>query len=107
MSVSSLLASRAYADAASAPKQAGEAAAGLEARAGEGASFGELVSGYLEDAIETGKTGEVMAKQAVQGNADMIDVVTAISAAETTLETVVAVRDKVIEAYESIIRMPI
>ena len=42
-----------------------------------------------------------------QGKAQLIDVATAISAAETSLETVMAVRDQVINAYQEIMRMPI
>ena len=37
----------------------------------------------------------------------MVDVVTAVAEAEATLQTVVAVRDKVIAAYNDIIKMPI
>jgi len=105
MSISSLIASNAYAEAAKAPTTIAETA--KSGQAAGGANFGDMVTDYLEDAVATGKAGEVLAQGAVQGKADMLDVVTAISAAETTLQTVVAVRDKVIEAYESIIRMPI
>ena len=41
------------------------------------------------------------------GEAELIDVVTAVSAAEISLETVVAVRDEVVKAYQEILRMPI
>jgi flagellar hook-basal body complex protein FliE len=41
------------------------------------------------------------------GQADIVDVVTAIAAAETQLQTVIAVRDQVISAYQEILRMPI
>jgi flagellar hook-basal body complex protein FliE len=43
----------------------------------------------------------------VQGKAELVDVVTSISAAEASLETVMAVRDQVISAYQEIMRMPI
>jgi len=46
------------------------------------------------------------AKQAA-GQADIVDVVNAVNAAEITLDTVVAVRDKVVQAYQSIMNMPI
>jgi flagellar hook-basal body complex protein FliE len=39
--------------------------------------------------------------------AELVDVVTAVTQAEITLETVTAVRDKVISAYQDIMRMPI
>ena len=53
------------------------------------------------------KTGETMAAKQVTGKADMVSVVNAVNAAELTLDTVVAVRDKVIQAYQSIMNMPI
>jgi flagellar hook-basal body complex protein FliE len=43
----------------------------------------------------------------VAGKTELIDVVTAISSAEASLETVMAVRDQVISAYQEIMRMPI
>ena len=43
----------------------------------------------------------------VAGRGDIVDVVTAIAAAETQLQTVIAVRDQVISAYQEILRMPI
>ena len=43
----------------------------------------------------------------VQGKADLVDVATAISSAQASLETVMAVRDQVISAYQEIMRMPI
>ena len=48
-----------------------------------------------------------MATKQVAGQADMVDVVNAVNTAEITLDTVVAVRDKVIAAYQDIMRMPI
>ncbi|CAN0606416.1 unnamed protein product [Ectocarpus sp. 12 AP-2014] len=43
----------------------------------------------------------------VQGRADVVDVVTAVAETEVLLETVVTVRDRVIQAYQEILRMPI
>jgi flagellar hook-basal body complex protein FliE len=43
----------------------------------------------------------------IAGKGDLVDVVTAIGAAEQALETVVAVRDKVVNAYQDIMRMQI
>ena len=107
MSITSLIASKAYADAG-AMKVNGGTDLGESANGAQGqGSFTNLVSGLLDDAVHTGKSGEAMAIQSLGKESDMIDVVTALSAAETTLETVIAVRDKVVAAYESIIRMPI
>jgi len=105
MSIESLMASKAYSNANDVTGQAGKGAAA----AGEpgAANFGEMLETLVQDAVQTGKASEAQAMAAVTGETEMIDVVTAITAAEMTLETVVAVRDKVIEAYDKIMRMPI
>jgi len=77
------------------------------AAAAPAASFGALLEKVLEDAVEAGHAGERTATQAVVGRADLQDVVAAVHAAEVTLQTVVAVRDRMISAYQDIIRMPI
>jgi flagellar hook-basal body complex protein FliE len=43
----------------------------------------------------------------MQGTLDAQAVVEAVAAAELTVQTVTAVRDRVIEAYQELIRMPI
>mgnify|MGYP006194452713 CR=1 FL=1 len=53
------------------------------------------------------KAGEAATLQALTGKPDMTQVVTAVSNAEVTLQAAVAVRDKVIQAYLDVIRMPI
>ncbi len=76
------------------------------APAGE-AGFGAIVSGMVEglgDAL--GKAEQASIRQ-VAGKGDLIDVATAIGAAETALDTVVAVRDRVVSAYGEIMRLQI
>jgi flagellar hook-basal body complex protein FliE len=53
------------------------------------------------------RAAETQMASAVQGQGSLIDVVTAVSSAEASLETVMAVRDQVIQAYQEIMRMPI
>lgn len=77
------------------------------AAATPGGSFGDMLSGILNDAQTTGRAAEQKAASGIQGKGDLVDVVTAISSAEMSLETVVAIRDKVIAAYQDIMRMPI
>ena len=48
-----------------------------------------------------------MTAQVVTGEAELVDVVTAMAAAEVQLESVIAVRDQVIKAYREIMQMPI
>ena len=86
----------------------GAAPAATSAGAGAGAgSFSDFLTGAIKDSIGTMKQGEAMASQQVAGKADIVDVVQAVNAAEITLDTVVAVRDKVVAAYQSIMNMPI
>ena len=69
--------------------------------------FGDFLSKAMQDGIGTMKQGETMAARQVAGQANIVDVVGAVNQAEITLDTVVAVRDKVVQAYQSIMNMPI
>jgi flagellar hook-basal body complex protein FliE len=75
--------------------------------AAPGAGFGDFLSGALKDAVGNIKAGEQAAAQQVAGKADIVNVVSAVNQAEMTLDTVVAVRDKVIQAYQTVMQMPI
>jgi len=75
--------------------------------AGTASSFTDFLSGAMQNAVSTMKAGEQMAANQAAGKADMVDVVNAVNSAELTLDTVVAVRDKVIAAYQNIMQMPI
>jgi flagellar hook-basal body complex protein FliE len=72
-----------------------------------GVSFGGLVSSMIGDASTAMKGAESASAKQVAGKGDLVDVVTAIGAAEMALDTVVAVRDKVVGAYSEIMRMQI
>lgn len=69
--------------------------------------FGELLNNVMTDMTKSTKAAETQMTGAVQGQNNMIDVVTAVSSAEAQLETVIAVRDQVIAAYQQIMQMPI
>ncbi len=73
----------------------------------DGGGFADLVKDAVQQAVKTGNSGEQVTAQAVEKSADLNQVVTAVAEADLTLQTVVAVRDRVIEAYKDIIRMPI
>ena len=60
-----------------------------------------------EEVVGTLNEGEMQSLKAAAGTADLTDVVTAMSQAEVTLQTVVTVRDRVVQAYQEILRMPI
>ena len=105
MAIDGLGAAKAYLDTARATAGAGR---GGDADVAQGlGGFGDLVRAQLSDAVQTGQRAEGVMTQAAVGRADLVDVVTAVAAAETTLQTVVAIRDQVISAYQDIIRMPI
>ena len=81
---------------------------GMEARVSPpGKTFADMLGDVAKDAKTGGLAAEKLSVQAVAGTADINDVVTAVANAEVTLQTVVAVRDKVISAYQDILRMPI
>ncbi len=83
---------------------------GVGAKPGMGAdnvSFSDFLKDKVSDTIETLKAGEKMQAQAITGEADLADVVQAVTSAELSLQTVVAVRDRMINAYQEIMRMPI
>ncbi len=61
----------------------------------------------MQGVVDAGKTSDRMSLDLVNGKGDIVDVVTAISQTEIAMETMVTVRDRVISAYEEIMRMPI
>ncbi|PSC04302.1 flagellar hook-basal body complex protein FliE [Alsobacter soli] len=81
---------------------AGKAVAGAQ-----GGSFADALTNVLQTVADAGKQADQQAAKAAAGKADMVDVVTAVAESETALETLVAVRDRVISAYEEIMRMQI
>ncbi len=69
--------------------------------------FSSLVGQALEATAEAGRKADVQAASVVTGRSDIVDVVTAVAESEAAIETLVAVRDRVIAAYEEIMRMPV
>ena len=66
-----------------------------------------MVKKFATDAIATGEESEKQTAAAAAGKADINKVVVAVAEAEVTLNTVVSIRDRVIEAYREITRMPL
>jgi flagellar hook-basal body complex protein FliE len=95
----------AYANAAKAMTGAVEGDNGAAAAAGE--TFGQLLKQAASDSAKTGSDSEKQSLLATAGKANVTDVVSAVSAAEVTLQAVTAVRDKAVAAYQEILRMPI
>ena len=70
-------------------------------------SFASLVGDMIGDVREATTASEIASAKALTGEADMVEVVTAVSNAEMVVDTVVRVRDKVMQAYQQITKMPI
>ncbi len=73
----------------------------------DGVSFSDFLRQKTAESVDTLKESEKTSARAVTGESDLTDVVQAVTAAELTLQTVVAVRDRLISAYQEIMRMPI
>lgn len=70
-------------------------------------SFGALLKDALGAVVEAGRKSDAQAQAAAAGKANIVDVVTAVAETEVAIDALVAVRDRVITAYEEIMKMPI
>ncbi|QFT95160.1 flagellar hook-basal body protein FliE [Roseovarius sp. THAF9] len=77
-----------------------------EPNAGQG-DVGEAGKGLARDFAATLQDAEFTAKAAMSGEADPHALVQALAQTELAVETAVTVRDKVVEAYQEILRMPV
>ena len=100
--VSPILAAKAY---AAIQNQAASSVGA--AQEGAGGAFSDMVKSAMNEAVHASRTAEIKMADHVQGKAELVDVVTAVASAQASLETVMAVRDQVIAAYQEIMRMPI
>ena len=84
---------------------------GLTKGAGEmsggGQSFGALVKDAVNALSKTSHNSDMQTQAAAAGKANIVDVVTAVAESEVAIDALVSVRDKVISAYEEIMKMPI
>jgi len=65
------------------------------------------ISKAATDFAATLQQAETTAQSAMQGGADSHSLVHALAQSQLAVETVVTVRDKVVEAYQEILRMPV
>jgi flagellar hook-basal body complex protein FliE len=72
-----------------------------------GTSFSELLASSLGSAVDKGHKAESVSTLAMMGKTDITNLATAVNSAELALNTVTAIRDKVITAYQQIAQMPI
>ena len=73
----------------------------------EGPSFEQALAQAIGSAVDTLQAGEAAAIQGVEGAAPPMKVVESVMAAQRSLQTVLAIRDKAISAYQDVARMAI
>jgi flagellar hook-basal body complex protein FliE len=75
--------------------------------AGAPGGFGDVMSQAFDQAVQTGHNADDQAMKAISGGGNLTEVVTALSHAEMTLQTATVIRDRVVQAYQDIMKMPI
>lgn len=70
-------------------------------------SFASVLKQAIDHVHEVGRKSDTEVRNTANGKSNMVDVVTAVSETEVAIDAVVAVRDKVIAAYDEIMKMPI
>ncbi len=91
------------------PSAAVQAYARVDRGASEETSsnFGATLQRAVQGMIDVGHEAEAKSMQAITGNANLTDVVTALSRADLALQSATAIRDRMVQAYQDIIKMPI
>ena len=102
-------ATAAYGNASRLITQAAKPQTDLTALAGgsTGNNFADLLAQQVQGVVDAGRASDAMAIDMVNGKANVVDMVTALSETEMAIESMVTIRDRVISAYEEIMRMPI
>ena len=98
------VAANAYASLARIMESAGGAAKGSETG---GQSFGALLKDAVGSVLDAGKKSDAQTMAMTAGKANVMDVVTAVAETDVAVSTLVSVRDRVIQSYEDIMKMPI
>ena len=105
MNVNNIAGNNAYAFVQKALNNVASGTTGSEETSGGG--FAEMVGSAVKDSLGTINKAETVSANSLVGKASLTDVVSAVNGAEIALKSVVAIRDKVINAYQDIMKMPI
>ena len=89
------------------PSGAAQAYARVSAGGTGEQGFGATLARALEGVVETGRQADAQSVAAINGGGNFTEVATAVSRAELALQSAVAIRDKVVQAYQDVMRMPI
>ncbi len=74
---------------------------------GSGPSFSALLKDAVGSVLESGKKSDAQTMAMTSGKSNVMDVVTAVAETDVAVSTLVSVRDRVIQSYEDIMKMPI
>lgn len=105
--ISPMIAAKAYAQVQGSGSALGGGGLGGGGAIGAGPSFADVLKTTVDGAVNASRHAEHQMAAHANGKAELVNVVTAVASAESSLETVMAVRDQVIQAYQEIMRMPI
>jgi flagellar hook-basal body complex protein FliE len=72
-----------------------------------GPSFGAILKDAIGSVMDAGKKSDAQTVAMASGKANVMDVVTAVAETDVAVSTLVSVRDRVIQSYEDIMKMPI
>jgi len=90
------------------PSAAAEAYKNIDTGAvAKGNDFGDVLQRAVQGVVDTNKQAESLSTQAIAGAGNLTEVVAAVSKAELALQTATTIRDRVVQAYQDIMRMPI
>ena len=102
------VAANAYANLARILDSGGAGGADKGAGAGGGGpSFGSILKDAIGSVLDAGKKSDAQTVAMASGKANVMDVVTAVAETDVAVSTLVSVRDRVIQSYEDIMKMPI
>ncbi len=91
----------------SAAAQAYAKTASVDTGSGGNENFGTALANSLNGALQAGEQADATAVQGLNGQGDLTQIVTSVTQAEMALQTTVALRDRMVQAYQSIMNMPI
>ena len=101
------VAANAYAALSRIMESGGAEKAGQAGGGGGGPSFSALLKDAVGSVLESGKKSDAQTMAMTSGKANVMDVVTAVAETDVAVSTLVSVRDRVIQSYEDIMKMPI
>jgi len=101
------IAANAYAALAKIRDDTANITGGLGKSQDSGPNFGSILKDVMNAVSAAAQNSDTQAQAVAAGKANMVDVVTAVADTDTAFQTLVSVRDKVIAAYEDVLKMPI